>query len=166
MEVDWWDQTAFRDLTITFTPSRHFSGRGLTDRAKSLWGGWSLKTPDEHIWVSGDGGYGEHFKEVGRRLGPIDFAMMECGQYNDHWRMIHMFPEESIQAALDAGVRKAMPIHWAGFSLSFQHSWSEPARDFVRYAGAKNLDYATPEIGQLFTIAAAPQSTWWESYEN
>ncbi len=34
-EFDWWDSTEFGGIQFTFTPSRHFSGRGLRDRAKS-----------------------------------------------------------------------------------------------------------------------------------
>ena len=39
-EFDWWNDAPFEDIHITFTPTRHFSGRGLKDRAKCLWGGW------------------------------------------------------------------------------------------------------------------------------
>ncbi|WP_237332513.1 MBL fold metallo-hydrolase [Zobellia amurskyensis] len=128
-EFDWWNDATFNDIQITFTPSRHFSGRGLTDRAKSLWGGWTFKTANHNIWFSGDSGYGSHFKEIGEKLGPFDFGFMENGQYNEKWHQIHMFPEESVQAALDAGVKKVMPVHWAGFALA-QHSWKEPADRF------------------------------------
>ncbi|MFT5513257.1 MAG: L-ascorbate metabolism protein UlaG (beta-lactamase superfamily) [Bacteroidia bacterium] len=82
-EFDWWDANTFSNIDITFTPTRHFSGRGLKDRARSLWGGWVFRTETDNIWFSGDGGYGDHFKEVGKRLGPFDFAFMECGQYNE-----------------------------------------------------------------------------------
>ena len=101
-EFDWWDNASFEAINITFTPSRHFSGRGLRDRFKSLWGGWVFKTETESIYFSGDGGYGKHFKEVGEKLGPFDFGIMECGQYNEQWHQIHMYPEEAIQAAIDA----------------------------------------------------------------
>src|SRR5690606_15358132 len=144
-EFDWWDAVTINDIEVTFTPTRHFSGRGLRDRFKSLWGGWVFRTGQERIWFSGDGGYGGHFKEIGERLGPFDFALMECGQYNDYWRYIHLFPEESIQAALDAKVSKVMPVHWAGFSLSFQHTWSQPAQDFARHAAAHQLAVSFPK---------------------
>ena len=55
-------------LEISFTPSRHFR-EGITDRAKSMWGGWVIQTAQEKIWFSGDGGYGKHFAEIGRRFG-------------------------------------------------------------------------------------------------
>ena len=164
-EFDWWNQRSLEDIDITFTPTRHFSGRGLTDRQKTLWGGWVLKTPTENIWFSGDGGYGNHFKEIGQRLGPFDFGFMECGQYNDDWSLIHLFPHESVQAALDAGVQTAMPVHWAGFSLSYQHAWTDPAEEFVQAAKASGLDYQLPQIGQLFQMTDTLREKWWEEYK-
>lgn len=164
-EFDWWQTGDFGPIKITFTPTRHFSGRGLTDRQKTLWGGWIFAAPQEKIWFSGDGGYGEHFKEVGRREGPFDFAFMECGQYNDDWRNIHMFPEEAIEAALDAGVKKAMPVHWAGFALSYQHTWQEPPTVFVKTATERRLDYALPPLGKLFEASTLIREQWWTAYE-
>ena len=160
-EFDWWNTGSLEDIKIAFTPTRHFSGRGLTDRSKSLWGGWVFKTESENIWFSGDSGYGDHFKEIGERFGPFDFAFMECGQYNDDWRSIHMFPNESVQAALDAGVKKGMPVHWAGFSLSYQHTWTEPAEEFVKFSKQKGFDYALPSLGELYAYSDISQKEWW-----
>jgi len=42
-EFDWWDSQEIHNIQITFTPTRHFSGRGLRDRQKCLWGGWAFK---------------------------------------------------------------------------------------------------------------------------
>ena len=163
-EFDWWDNSAFEDIQITFTPTRHFSGRGLTDRAKSIWGGWTFKTSDESIYFSGDGGYGNHFKEVGERLGPFDFGIMECGQYNENWHQIHLFPEESIQAAIDAKVSKAMPVHWAGFALA-QHHWKEPVIRFVDEAEKLKMGILTPSIGEEFSYDTASLNDWWTNFD-
>ena len=160
-EIDWWEEYVLDDLLITYTPTRHFSGRGLTDRAKSLWGGWVLKSHAKKIWFSGDGGYGEHFKEIGNRLGPFDFAFMECGQYDEKWSLIHMFPNESVQAALDAGVKRAMPVHWGGFSLS-SHSWTDPANDFILAAQKGGLEYVTPRIGSVCCLSIKDTQEWWK----
>ncbi len=163
-EFDWWQQDMFNDIKITFTPTRHFSGRGLSDRAKSIWGGWAIHTTEGNYWFSGDSGYGNHFKEIGKRLGPFDFAWMECGQYNEHWHQIHMFPEESIQAALDAKVKCAMPVHWAGFALA-QHQWVEPVNRFLNEAGLKKLPVTVPELGQLFNPGEMFLKSWWHQYD-
>lgn len=161
-EFDWWDHDTLGDIAITFTPTRHFSGRGLRDRACSLWGGWVFRTPTENIWFSGDGGYGQHFQEIGKQLGPFDFAFMECGQYNENWSQIHMYPEESVTAALEAGAQKAMPVHWAGFSLA-QHSWTEPAERYLSAAQQQGLAYSLPPLGRQFQLADSNTEKWWIS---
>lgn len=159
-EFDWWDNRVFENISITFTPTRHFSGRGLTDRAQSLWGGWAFKTDNENIWFSGDSGYGKHFVEIGSKLGPFDFGFMECGQYNENWHQIHMYPEESVQAAIDAGVKKIMPVHWAGFALS-QHTWTDPIERFMAACDKTNTSYISPPIGKLMDITSTDKIAWW-----
>ncbi|MFT4545513.1 MAG: L-ascorbate metabolism protein UlaG (beta-lactamase superfamily), partial [Bacteroidia bacterium] len=147
-------------LKITYTPSRHFTGRGPFDRQKSLWGGWTFKTENHNIYWSGDGGYGEHFKEIGKRLGPFDHAFMENGQYHELWRQIHLHPEESAQAAIDAQVKVATPVHWSGFALAL-HPWKEPIERFTAEAKNKNLMVSTPEIGELKELGKEASSDWW-----
>ncbi|TNE56038.1 MAG: MBL fold metallo-hydrolase [Bacteroidetes bacterium] len=159
-EFDWWDQQVLHDITITFTPTRHFAGRGLSDRARSLWGGWAFRTPAENIWFSGDGGYGKHFREIGKRLGPFDFAFMECGQYNELWHQIHLFPEESIQAALDAQVKKVMPVHWGGFTLA-PHHWTDPAERFLAETVRLDLPLHLPQLGRMFQATDQGANRWW-----
>jgi len=164
-EFDWWQARDFDNLKITFTPTQHFSGRGLMDRLKTLWGGWIFKSPNEKIWFSGDGGYGKHFKEIGQKEGPFDFAFMECGQYNHDWHEVHLFPDEAVQAAIDAGVKKAMPVHWAGFALSYQHTWHQPPEVYVKAALEKRLDYALPPLGKMFDMASLLQDEWWTAFK-
>ena len=164
VEFDWWDQKEVSGMDITFTPTRHFSGRGLTDRYKSLWGGWVINSGTEKIWFSGDGGFGSHFEEIGKRLGPFDFGMMECGQYNVDWHDIHLFPEESVKAATLGGVREVMPVHWAGFSLSYQHTWKEPADQFVAACIKAELSYALPQLGEIFEVNKSPNKRWWDDF--
>jgi len=159
-EFDWWHSKEFGDIDITFTPSRHFSGRGLTDRAKCLWGGWVFKTADHSIYWSGDSGYDEHFKEVAEQLGPFDWGFMECGQYNEYWHAIHMYPEETVQASIDSGVKVSIPVHWGGFPLSL-HTWQDPIERFTAEAKAKELTYSTPQIGEIVTLGEEPQTDWW-----
>lgn len=160
-EFDWWDTYTFDGLEITFTPSRHFSGRGLRDRAKSLWGGWVIKSAETSIFHTGDGGYGAHFKEIGERLGPFDLGFVECGQYNVRWQAIHMLPDEAVKAALDAGVKRATPYHWGGFKLAF-HDWTEPADLFTAEAKKQNLEVTLPRLGQLMHLNQESQKqTWW-----
>lgn len=162
-EFDWWESRDYNEINITFTPTRHFSARGMRDRFHGLWGGWSLQNASEHIWFSGDGGYGEHFKEIGSRMDPFDMAFMECGQYNKLWRPIHLFPDESIIAAKEAGAKMIMPVHWGSFTLS-DHQWTEPVEQFVETAVKESQPYFVPKIGEMFTIKSAKtmKNRWWE----
>jgi L-ascorbate metabolism protein UlaG (beta-lactamase superfamily) len=161
-EFDWWQNHSFEHLNISFTPTRHFSGRGLSSLSKCLWGGWALRSGAENIWFSGDSGYGNHFKEIRKQLGPFDLGFMECGQYNEDWPQIHMFPEESVKAAVEAGVKQAMPVHWGGFNLSYQHGWFEPAEDFIRHADKQSLNILTPRLGELFNLRSVTEP-WWNA---
>jgi len=164
-EFDWWKTLDFEDIQITFTPSRHFSGRGISDRAKSLWGGWVFKTKTESIYFSGDGGYGAHFEEVGKRFGPFDIGFMECGQYNPLWHQIHMYPEEAVQASLDARIKHVVPVHWGSFALAL-HPWKEPIDRFTQEAKNYNLSHATPLLGELFHHEIKPERfTWWKDIQ-
>ena len=101
---------------------------------------------------------------MGRRLGPFDIGFMECGQYNEHWRQIHMFPEDSVRAALDSGVQRAIPVHWGGFSLA-QHTWTAPAERFIQEAQKSEMTFGTPRIGQQFTTHNIERSSWWEDFK-
>ena len=159
-EFDWWQELDFEGVKITYTPSRHFTGRGPFDRQQTLWGGWVFKTTNENFYWSGDGGYGEHFKEIGERLGPFDHAFMENGQYNELWRQIHLHPEESVQAALDVGAKVATPVHWGGFVLAL-HPWKEPVERFTAEAETKGLQLSTPQIGQIMNLGETGGNGWW-----
>ncbi|WP_421978809.1 MBL fold metallo-hydrolase [Roseivirga seohaensis] len=163
-EFDWWDNLEFEGISITFTPSRHFSGRGLTDRAKSLWGGWVFKTSTHSIYWTGDSGESNVFKTVGEKLGPFDWAFVECGQYNERWHAIHMFPEEAVQAALDSKSNIMIPVHWAGFPLSL-HTWKDPIERCMAEAKIKAQKTCTPQIGQIVIMKEETTSEWWKALE-
>jgi len=161
-ELNWWDEQHLKGLQIIFTPSRHFSGRGITDRFSTLWGSWVIKSEKQRIYFSGDGGYGPHFKTIGQQHGPFDFAMIECGQYHKNWADIHMMPEESVQAGIDLNTKLAMPIHWGAFTLSL-HSWIDPVERFLKEAKALKLPVITPQIGEIITVGNEHDQNnhWW-----
>lgn len=161
---DWWDSALFEGIDITFTPSRHFSGRGILDREKSLWGGWVLKTLHQAIYWTGDSGYDQHFKTVGEQLGPFDIVFVECGQYHKLWSVIHMMPEESVQAVEDSQAKMSVPVHWGAFSLA-PHAWKNPIERFVKAAQQQNVPFQTPQLGEIMHIGKqASTSFWWENY--
>lgn len=165
-ELDWWEESPFLSLKLVCAPARHFSGRGLTDRNKTQWASWVIVGQNRKVYFSGDGGYGPHFKEIGEKFGPIDFAMVECGQYNPLWESIHMMPEQSAQAALDLNARVAMPIHWGAFTLSLHH-WIEPIERFQVAAQASGLPILHPYIGERIVVTDSAATTkWWETIQD
>jgi L-ascorbate metabolism protein UlaG (beta-lactamase superfamily) len=163
-ELDWWQEEMYGDLKIAFTPSRHMSGRGLTDQSATLWGSWVIQSDSINIFFSGDGGYGKHFKTIGEKYGPFDVGLMECGQYNELWADVHMMPEETALAAEDVNARLIVPIHWGSFALA-THSWIDPVERILQAATAKGQVVATPQIGEPITIPGSLNKTftqWWK----
>ncbi len=160
-ELDWWDEVEFKELRFVCTPAQHFSGRSLGDRNQTLWCSWVIKGKSGKLFYSGDSGYSKNFTKIGEKYGPFDFCMMECGQYNELWKEIHMLPEESVQAFIDLKGKALMPIHWGAFSLSL-HKWNEPVERITKYAQIKNVLVTTPMVGESFIIGGNyPNEKWW-----
>jgi len=163
-EGEWYDTfTLDTGVEIHLLPSRHFSGRGLTSN-QTLWGGFLIASGGKKVFYSGDGGYGPHFAEIGRRFGPIDLALMEDGQYDATWAQIHMTPEEAIKASQDLGARAVMPAHAGRFALA-KHSWYEPYERIQAEAERQHTNLLTPMIGQVvrFDGKASRFKPWWRS---
>lgn len=161
-EKDWWERVDAGKVRLTLVPSRHFSGRGMTNRFSTLWGSWVMESGGKKIYFGADSGYSPTFKEVGERFGPFDLAMLECGAYNERWANIHMKPEETAQAALDVKARVLMPVHWAKFSLAL-HPWKEPVERLTVRAEELGVPLLTPRIGAIVVDAdPAASEPWWE----
>ena len=166
MEMDWWQETQLEELHFTFTPAQHFSGRKFSNGQHTLWGSWVIRSDDFNLFFSGDSGYGPHFTEIGKTYGPFDLALMECGQYNEMWPDIHMFPEETVQAGLDVRAESVLPIHWGGFKLAL-HSWTDPIERAMKKGEELEMPIITPQIGEFIPIKhPLGTSQWWESYES
>ncbi len=160
-ELDWWQKTHLNEeIELIATPARHFSGRGLK-RAQSLWSSFVLKTNPHSIFIGGDSGYDTHFKQIGSMYGPFKLAILEAGQYNTMWPLIHMLPEEAVQAAIDLKAETLLPVHWGKFKLAM-HPWNEPIKRIINSAKENNLPVFTPMIGQLLKIEGHFMGTnWW-----
>ena len=161
-EFDWWENINYKGVEFVSTPARHFSGRGITNRNSTLWCSWVLKSENYSIFFSGDSGYGKHFKEIGEKYGPFDFALVECGQYNEQWSQIHMMPEETIQASVDVQAKLMMPIHWGTFKLAL-HSWDDPIVRATKKATDLQVKIATPKVGEAIVLNSDsfPNDQWW-----
>ena len=164
-ELNWHESAEVGPVTLTLTPTHHYSGRNLNDRFQTLWGGWVLLGTTQRLYISGDGGYGPHFKEIGKQYGPFDLAMIECGQYSRFWRHNHLFPEQSALVGQEVGARLVMPIHWGAFTLAM-HRWTDPPERFLTKAKALGLSVATPRIGAPLVLdpdLTPPTEPWWRN---
>lgn len=161
-EMDWWQSEQLDSaIRLTATPARHFSGRGIK-RGQTLWSSFILKTTAFNLYLGGDSGYDSHFKEIGAKYGPFDLAILESGQYNTMWPLIHMMPEETVQAAVDLKAKALLPVHWGKFKLGM-HPWNEPIKRVLKKAKALNLAVASPKIGEPVILSHPTEETnWWE----
>ncbi|WP_222986786.1 MBL fold metallo-hydrolase [Psittacicella melopsittaci] len=165
-ELYWWENTVINGITYTLTPNQHFTGRSFSDSNRTLWGSWVIEAPELRVFFSGDGGYGEHFKQIGERFGSFDIAFIENGQYDKQWAFIHMFPEQSLQAAKDINAQRVVPIHWAKYDLA-KHKWDTPIKVYLEQHSTiyPELIVGTPVIGTTFSYDNLPNSRWWESVQ-
>ncbi|HTH57473.1 MAG TPA: MBL fold metallo-hydrolase [Cyclobacteriaceae bacterium] len=162
IELDWWESTSVdKEVELTAVPARHFSGRSFV-RGKTLWSAFVLKLHGHQLFLGGDSGYGDHFKEIGKRFGPFDIAVLECGQYGENWPYIHTLPEETVTAAQDLNAKVLMPVHWAKFELAL-HPWDEPIHRAIKFASTINQTVTTPLIGEPVILNFSyPSKKWWE----
>lgn len=163
-ELNWWDETEFQGLTVSLTPAKHFSGRGILNRNSTLWGGWVILGRQTRFYTSGDGGYDGHFQEIGDKYGPFDIALIEGGQYDERWKESHMRPEESVQASIDVQSKQMMLMHWGAFTLA-RHSWTDPIERATKAATARDVNLLAPKLGETVRLdgsAPAPVSSWWD----
>lgn len=161
-ELDWDQSTMIAErFTITATTARHFSGRTFK-RNTVLWTSFILQTPSLKLFIGGDSGYDTHFQKIGEDYGPFDVAILECGQYNEYWKYIHMMPEEMIKAGKELKARKVLPVHWAKFALSL-HAWDEPINRAEAAAQQQQVPILTPMIGEKLYLDREQQlEAWWK----
>lgn len=163
IEKDWYQKVEIdTNFVIHTEPAHHDSGRGFA-RGRTLWMSYLIQTPDMKIYVSGDGGYDSRFAEIGKKYGPIDWAIIEDGQYDKAWQSVHNLPEEVSQAAIDLQAKNVIPVHHSKFTLG-KHPWTEPLERITALSEGKSYKLQTPMIGQPVVLTDSTQSfqQWWK----
>jgi N-acyl-phosphatidylethanolamine-hydrolysing phospholipase D len=131
VELDWWEAHVHSGTAVEFqlTPAQHWSGRGLSDRNRTLWGGWAVMGADFHWYFTGDTGYSKDFEDVRERLaarhtpaqgGGFDIALIAVGACLPRWFMKdqHVDIKEAVQIHLDLGAKRSVGVHWGTFALA------------------------------------------------
>ena len=148
-QLDWWQDASFDGVRFTATPAQHFSGRGLFDGDRTLWASWVIVDAardgggELRLFFSGDTGYFDGFKEIGRRFGPFDVTMIETGAYDPQWAYVHMLPEQTVQAHADLRGGRLLPVHNGTFDLAM-HAWRDPFERVSALAAERGIAMSTP----------------------
>ena len=164
VELDWFESTSIDGITFTATPTQHWSRRGINDARKSLWASWLADIDGYKFWFGGDTGYNEiQFKEIGEKLGPIDFAAIPIGAYSPRWFMkgFHVNPKEAVQIHMDIKSKKSMGIHWGTFVLTTEPVIDPPIRlkEALENFGLKEDEFITMAIGETKVLKTEKKLT-------
>jgi len=161
VELDWTESADVGRLKITSWPARHFSGRGVLDRFKTLWGSFVLEGPRHRVYYGADSGWWEGFGEIAAQYDGFDLTMLEIGAFHPLWANIHLGPDNAVRAfeAMscadgESGSRGGsgakggllMPIHWGLFNLAL-HAWKQPVERILEVAAERGIPLWMPEPG-------------------
>lgn len=133
-DLDWWNTVKLdNDVEITFVPAVHFSGRGLCDRDKTLWGGFVIKGPSGVVYFAGDTGMGQQFDEIKERFGPVRAALLPIGAFLPRWFMgpVHLSPQEALEVHKKLDPKTSLGIHYGTFRLADDAQF-EPTADIAK----------------------------------
>ena len=158
-EMDWYDEIKIKDdLKITLLPAVHWSKRSLTDTNKTLWGNFLIEYKNKKILFACDTGYGNIYKDLGEKYGPIDLSMINIGAYDFRpmfdKSVYHTTPEEALRVAQDLKSKKVLGTHWGTFVLSLEPIMEPPIRfkNSAEKYGFKKEDAIIYKIGEFGSL--------------
>ncbi|MBN8587141.1 MAG: MBL fold metallo-hydrolase [Rhodothermia bacterium] len=133
-ELDWWDALNLAEaVQLTCVPAQHFSGRGLSDRNKTLWAGFVLKVQGKQLYFAGDTGYGPFVHQIKERFPEgFEVGLLPIGAYRPEWFMspVHVSPAQSVQMHRELGIKTSIPMHYGTFEMA-DEGQSDPLVDLV-----------------------------------
>ena len=132
-EIDWYQETQINnDIKITLLPAVHWSKRTLADTNKTLWGSFLIEYKGKKIFFACDTGYGNIYKELGNKYGPIDITFINIGAYDFRpmfeKSVYHTNPEEALNIGKDLNSKKLIGMHWGTVVLSLEPIMEPPVR--------------------------------------
>jgi len=145
-ELDWYETGSICNIRFTSLPTVHYSGRGLGDKNKSLWCSWAISSSNKQYYFIGDSAYSPTlFKEIGKKLGEFDLAMVTIGTYGNRKYGVnnHATPEEAVTISREINAKSLLGIHWGTINLSEEDPW-EPPKRFEE--AAKKSGYSPEDI--------------------
>ena len=159
IELDWWESIEIRGLTLTATPSQHFSGR-VGNRNKTLWASFVIATANHRVFFSGDTALTPEFDQVREMFAPFDLVMLEVGGFHPSWDHVHLGPDNALEALRMLGGGPFMPVHWGTFNLAL-HAWDDPA-ERLHEGETSGIELLMPQLGAPFEPAYGLfRKVWW-----
>ena len=92
-----------------------------------------------------------HYAEIGNRFPNIDLAILENGQYDKEWSLIHLMPQYMAQTARDLKAKRVLTVHHSKYALA-KHRWDEPLKNAEEMKNKDYLNVLIPEIGEVVTL--------------
>ena len=157
-ELDWWEAVDCAGHRYTCVPAQHWSGRALSGRNRTLWGGFVIESSGRRVYFAGDTGYWKHFSEIRARCGRIDVAMLPIGAYEPRWFMqdMHMNPDDAVRAHLDLEAVLSIGTHYGCFQLT-DEGIDEPLRELEaarQRHGVPASHFVALETGETLRLGA------------
>jgi L-ascorbate metabolism protein UlaG (beta-lactamase superfamily) len=150
--MDWYTRDTIDNLTITFLPANHRSGRTLNKTNQTLWGGWLFEWNDYRVYFAGDTGYSAVFQDIRNRVGEIDICLMPISAWFQ--RQWHFAPEDAVEAAEDLECKVLIPWGWGTWIMSFEHILEPPRR--LQYAWDRmqpeNMELRILKMGETYSV--------------
>jgi L-ascorbate metabolism protein UlaG (beta-lactamase superfamily) len=120
---DWGDEFKYNnELKISFEPCQHWSARGIGDQRMALWAAFVLESSNHKVYHVGDTGFGmgNNYREVAKKYGGFDLAILPIGAYEPRWFMkpSHQNPREAVTGLQLCKARYGLGHHWGTFQLA------------------------------------------------
>ncbi len=162
-EMDWWDRASGDDIDVHFVPAQHWSGRTLTDRNRTLWGGFVVEKDGFRFIYTGDTGYSHDFADIRARFDAFDLAVIPIGAYAPRWFMStqHVDPAEAVRIHRDLNARRSLAVHWGTFVLT-DEPLDEPPRKLAEAldaAGVARDDFWVFRHGEMRVLASRDEQS-------
>jgi L-ascorbate metabolism protein UlaG (beta-lactamase superfamily) len=103
-------------------------------------------------------GYGNIYKELGEKYGPIDLSMINIGAYDFRpmfeKSIYHTTPEEALNIAQNLKSKKVLGTHWGTFVLSLEPIMEPPVRfkNSAEKYGFKKEEAIIFKIGEVNSL--------------
>lgn len=144
VELDWWQtyKPENSELTITFVPSLHSSGRWPLLGNKSLWGGYVVSNQEGNIYFAGDTGYSDFVDKIHERFDRFRLTILPVGNYEKRWFMKnqHMNPDDAVKMHIVLQSMQSVGIHFGTFAEHPEQTVDAHEKDLAKALNERNLD--------------------------